>query len=542
LFETKELFTITQKISDKKQIMISKQQTTYALEFFGKAIILLSSRDQIAWKEVGLADMGDPDFREMMKDFHAVVSKHGLRNAKVSLFLPLEDLELHTISGDNPAQSLADIAGTSVEEICFTYGTPNAENQCNALYAYRKTLTEAAEFAAQFGFSTTYFSTRIVADGFSEQPKIYLDEKQTAPLAYWSSVAMVAAVAIGAFSLFYATSRYDIQRPTIPVAAMSASQPELRPQPAKIVMASMVEPQPIVEVTQKTNEINIVLGGLNTEIDLQNFTVSTTAFAPQDFGIAEPIANASLPTVDGILAKPLALHLLSASAKPPALSTTIDEVTKSTETQLILTDAAVPKDANYPRPKRRPVSIESIVTVVDPIPASLPPRPPSRSSGLRSSANTTQAAIAQDLVQEAIKKDTAALGAAITASARAIGTTKRPPLKTSNFRNIVKRAAAKPTTTVTTTTKTVAVSKPTTTKQPVEDKPTRAATTFRKGALSLVGVFGTPSKRSALFRTSTGGYRSVKIGQRVAGWKVVSISESSAKVTKGSRTKTMRLP
>jgi len=34
----------------------------------------------------------------------------------------------------------------------------------------------------------------------------------------------------------------------------------------------------------------------------------------------------------------------------------------------------------------------------------------------------------------------------------------------------------------------------------------------------------------------------VKVGQLIAGWKVVSISESEARVTKGSRTKTMRVP
>ncbi len=66
--------------------MITKQKTTYALEFFGKAIILLSTKDEVNWQEIGLADMGDPDFREMMKDFRAEVSAHGLRKPKVALF------------------------------------------------------------------------------------------------------------------------------------------------------------------------------------------------------------------------------------------------------------------------------------------------------------------------------------------------------------------------------------------------------------------------------------------------------------------------
>lgn len=534
----------------QKQAMISKQQTTYALEFFGKSIILLSSTDEINWRELGLADMGDPDFREMMKDFHAVVGKHGLRKPKVALFLPLEDVALRTISCDDTAQALANDAGVAVDEISYTQGSADADNQCNAVYAYRDTLKEAASFVAQFGFRATYFSARIPLDGFLEQPKIYLTSKikAVAPIVFWSGAAVAAVVAAGAISLQYANSTTE---PTPNLQLSSVTQPSPAPTPtsAKVIMASMTQSvvAPTVTETFDVKDLDIAPINVSTPSKLMGVTVSTADFVPQTIVKAAIVTDTKLPAFYELTATPLTLSTLSATAQAPVVAPTTENVTVPTETAPNLIDAAVPEDTNYPRPKRRPgtAPIESVVTVepvaVASATTSTTLRPPRRPTGLRSNTTTTQAAIAQDLVQQAIEQDAAASGIK-SASARAIGTNKRPPLKTSNFRNIVKRAASKPTKTVTTTTKTVAVSKPTTTKAPVEDKSTRAATTFSKGALSLVGVFGTPSKRSALFRTSSGGYRSVKIGQRVAGWKVVSISESSAKVTKGSRTKTMRLP
>ena len=532
--------------------MISKQHNTYALEFFGKAVILLSSTDQITWTEVGLADMGGPDFREMMKDFHAVVGNHGLRKAKVALFLPLEDVVLRQISGDDPGQILATEAGVAASEICFTTGTPDETQHYDALFAYRETLQEAADFAAQFGFSTLYFSARTSVNGFPTQPQIYLNKKPiiTTPLALWSSVAMAAVLAVGAFSLWYSTSStLPASEPETQITATAPASVITVSEPAKIIMAAVKTPAlPIATPAFDTHDVEITTHGLDAQTSLFDFAFTPTALFSQPKAAFTEHAVASLPAFDPQVAKPLMLDALSASATLPALVSTTDNIATPTQMAPDLTDAAIPEDAEIPRPTRRgsivpvetAVAVEPVIPVVVAAnPVTSTPRPPRRPAGLRNDAATTQAAIAQDLVEQAIKQDVAAVTTLAAASPRAIGTNKRPPLKTSNFRAIVKRATALPRTTTTTT---VAVSKPTTSDNPDTEKSTRAATTFSKGALSLVGVFGAPSKRSALFRTSTGGYRSVKIGQRVAGWKVVSISESSAKVTKGSRTKTMHLP
>lgn len=73
----------------------------------------------------------------------------------------------------------------------------------------------------------------------------------------------------------------------------------------------------------------------------------------------------------------------------------------------------------------------------------------------------------------------------------------------------------------------------------------RAATEkskFRKSRLSLVGVFGSASARRALVRLPTGRYVKVKAGDRVSGWKVSAIGESSLRIQKGGRNQTLRVP
>ncbi len=59
---------------------------------------------------------------------------------------------------------------------------------------------------------------------------------------------------------------------------------------------------------------------------------------------------------------------------------------------------------------------------------------------------------------------------------------------------------------------------------------------------SLIGVYGSPSKRRALVRLSNGRYVKVKVGQRVDGGKVAAIGESELRYVKGGRTIILRMP
>lgn len=62
------------------------------------------------------------------------------------------------------------------------------------------------------------------------------------------------------------------------------------------------------------------------------------------------------------------------------------------------------------------------------------------------------------------------------------------------------------------------------------------------GATSLIGVYGTPSKRYALIRTSTGNFKKVKIGDKVDGGKIVAITDSELRYQKGARTLVLAMP
>ncbi len=73
----------------------------------------------------------------------------------------------------------------------------------------------------------------------------------------------------------------------------------------------------------------------------------------------------------------------------------------------------------------------------------------------------------------------------------------------------------------------------------------RAATEkskFKKSRMSLVGIFGAPNKRRALIRLPSGRYVKVQSGDKVSGWKVSAIGESSLRINKGSRNQTLRIP
>jgi|GEM_PF-2452975 len=593
--------------------MISRTQTKYALEFFGKSIILLSSKDEQNWVEIGLADMGDPDFREMMKDFLAEVSAHGLLSPKVGLFLPQEDVILRTITGPDHEQALAQVSQIPIQELSFTLGTPNQRDEQNVLFAYRDTLQEAQKFIGQFGFKVTYFSARVTLDGFATQPKIYLESavKNATGLALWPSLAAAAVVAVGAFSLWASYGSHSSKpAQSIQLSSFSPAPAEIvaptvvqKPaQVAKVLRASVRSDDPLVE--SATSSAPVIKAAPQTlsppVVDLDaTATIDDVSSQPSS---EQPVDLAALARSKEAMRMELDMPTALKRDTPLALDAGIDTAAirvETTVTDVVETDQAmsaatidivetdkpllsdqassapstttvvpetderaVPETANYPRPKLRSGSrtappdaapaetVAALSTAAAQI-APKVPRPKLRPNTITAATLTstdTQAAIAKDLVNQAIAADTASLA---NASKRAIGTNKRPPLKSSKFRTVANnlRQPSKPAaTTVTasvatsTATATAPSAKPAVAAPVRKEKSTGAATTFNKRSLSLVGVFGTPSRRSALFRTSTGSYRSVKIGQRISGWKVVAIGESSAKVSKGSRSKTMRIP
>jgi type IV pilus biogenesis protein PilP len=65
---------------------------------------------------------------------------------------------------------------------------------------------------------------------------------------------------------------------------------------------------------------------------------------------------------------------------------------------------------------------------------------------------------------------------------------------------------------------------------------------FNKRKMNLVGVFGTPNARRALIRMPSGRYVKVKTGDRISGWQVSAIGESSLRIRKGTKNQVLRMP
>ncbi len=65
---------------------------------------------------------------------------------------------------------------------------------------------------------------------------------------------------------------------------------------------------------------------------------------------------------------------------------------------------------------------------------------------------------------------------------------------------------------------------------------------LNKRKMNLVGVFGTPNARRALIRMPSGRYVKVKTGDRLSGWQVSAIGESSLRIRKGTKNLILRMP
>ncbi len=136
-----------------------------------------------------------------------------------------------------------------------------------------------------------------------------------------------------------------------------------------------------------------------------------------------------------------------------------------------------------------------------------------------------------------------------TPTAQAVVLSSAPKHRPRNFARVVARARTTASTNAPREVATAATAVPRN-QTVAPSSPTRAsvarlATT--KNAInlrrtSLIGVYGSPSKRRALVRLSNGRYVKVKVGQRVDGGKVAAIGESELRYVKGGRTIILRMP
>ncbi|MEM1374810.1 MAG: hypothetical protein AAGF78_10565 [Pseudomonadota bacterium] len=125
----------------------------------------------------------------------------------------------------------------------------------------------------------------------------------------------------------------------------------------------------------------------------------------------------------------------------------------------------------------------------------------------------------------------------------AVAASLRPENRPRNFDRIVARTRASQPSTV----EVAAAVAPRTTSPsgPTRATVARAATTenaINLRRVNLIGVYGTPSNRSALVRLANGRFVKVQVGARLDGGRVAAISESALRYTKGGRNITLEMP
>lgn len=156
-------------------------------------------------------------------------------------------------------------------------------------------------------------------------------------------------------------------------------------------------------------------------------------------------------------------------------------------------------------------------------------------------------------ISEQIAAQTSSDGEALstTATALAVKTSRTPSSRPSDFASIVAKARVSPENikekeavkqaATTTSTRATATGPTIPTRASVANEATQKnKISMRK--VSLIGVYGTPKKRSALVRMSNGKIVEVSIGDRVDGGKVAAIGADEVRYVKGGRNILLKMP
>lgn len=226
----------------------------------------------------------------------------------------------------------------------------------------------------------------------------------------------------------------------------------------------------------------------------------------------------------------------------------------------ILVFAGPPSKRSTPRPDTGGVGRSSDPTLPDLVARRPNPRP-NNLTELREIANLggrTRDQLARlrppaRPISEQIAAQTSSDGEALstTATALAIKTSRTPRTRPSDFANIVAKARVSPENikekaavkqaAATTTTRATATGPKIPTRASVANEATQK-NKIKMRKVSLIGVYGTPKKRSALVRMSNGKIVEVSIGDRVDGGKVAAIGADQVRYVKGGRNILLKMP
>lgn len=127
-----------------------------------------------------------------------------------------------------------------------------------------------------------------------------------------------------------------------------------------------------------------------------------------------------------------------------------------------------------------------------------------------------------------------------TPSAQAVATSLRPRVKPSNIAQLAQRATPSATPVVAVPAAATITPSIPTTASVARQATIQNAINLKK--INLIGVYGTPSNRSALVRLSSGRYKKVKVGDRLDGGKVAAIADGELRYVKSGKNLTLKMP
>ncbi|WP_145991945.1 hypothetical protein [Neptunicoccus cionae] len=342
-----------------------------------------------------------------------------------------------------------------------------------------------------------------------------------------------------------------------PPTIAQLADPALRPLRAKLRPQTLNVPEQIVAVETpaadpsgtEAEALEVAAAEIATEANVDAETAAiaqTEAQEAIESATSLALANPALRPQD----RPTDLAEDLEVATPPAQEETEEAVESTQEPEapslIALADPALAglKARNRPTNLRvlTPFEMDGLVALADPALAGKKSR--SRPNSLRVIAPEPEPE-AEILVASTQPQNTIA-----SASRFAIEESPQPKARPARLERVVKRVTAEPSDTGGTTRTTAKTPKAAvgTVKAPPAPTATSVANAaterskFRTSRLSLVGVFGTPSARRALVRTSTGRYVKVKAGDSLGGWRVSAIGEDSLRIKRGSRDQVLKIP
>ncbi|MEM9716202.1 MAG: hypothetical protein AAF826_06765 [Pseudomonadota bacterium] len=420
------------------------------------------------------------------------------QGAPALVFLPYQAFEYKRLT----AKALADTTPEDVfeptlstdDEWLVDYGTARKSGGYTPVAISAITLDDAARSARAAGLKPVGLSSVFPKNLRTPQPFFAIAEpakpvagqpRRTAPFLLGGLAAAVIAAVVGFFA--FQDQFFSSEAPVDEIVALPSADNNLL---AVLRAPSTYYPSTVDVEAEQLSDLEVELEGLifTPKAEVPALPNYATALPPKPE--PEVFAEDETPVADAIVE--LVEKAIEADAEDLA---TAEPDTVSEDDEAVTLIALTP-DADTPRPVARPSDVVALAIA-------------------RAEA-------------EAAAEERAALGSPYAVLTSSVPSERPPGLEARAIAIAVPATPTKP-----------AVSTASVNSQ---DAATTTGRTLSRNRLSLIGVFGRPNAREAMFRTSSGRFVTRKLGESINTWQIVAIGADQVRLAKGSRTETLRMP